>query len=91
MKTALRWAVAGLLVAACAKAAAAPEFPYQDTSRGVDDRVADLLSRMSLEAKASLVSGGGWEDTRAHPRLGIPALKTGDGAPGVRGWMGRCA
>ncbi|MGC0329743.1 beta-glucosidase-like glycosyl hydrolase [Streptomyces sp. SAI-170] len=29
--------------------------PYQDSSRGVDDRVADLLARMTLEEKAGLL------------------------------------
>ena len=43
--------------------------PYLDPSRPVDERVRDLLSRMTLEEKA-----GQWvHDAPAIDRLGVPA------------------
>ena len=49
----------------------------------VEARVEDLLSRMTLEEKLSLLAGTGF-DTVAVPRLGIPALHMTDGPAGVR-------
>jgi beta-glucosidase len=43
-------------------------FPFQDPARPVDERVDDLLARMTLEEKASQMVNR----TRAIPRLGVP-------------------
>ena len=45
-----------------------PEFPFYDTSLSVDERVADLISRLSLEEKAAQMMNS----TPAIDRLGIP-------------------
>jgi beta-glucosidase len=45
--------------------------------------IADLLSRLTLEEKVSLMGGTGF-DTKAIPRLGIPTLRMTDGPLGVR-------
>jgi len=49
----------------------------------VEVRVEELLSRMTLEEKLSLLAGTGF-DTVAIPRLKIPALHMTDGPAGVR-------
>lgn len=49
----------------------------------VDARVEDLLSRMTLDEKLSMLAGTGF-DTAPVPRLGIPALHMTDGPAGVR-------
>jgi len=45
-----------------------PEFPFYDTSLSVDERVADLISRLSLEEKAAQMMNS----TPAIERLNIP-------------------
>ena len=65
--------------------------PYKDASQPVEKRVADLLSRMTLEEKATMLSGSGWMESAPIPRLGIPAIKMADGPMGVRSWMGSSA
>ena len=52
-----------------AASAAAPRPPYLDPSLPLDQRVNDLVSRMTLEEKASQMQ----DVARAIPRLGIPA------------------
>jgi beta-glucosidase len=49
------------------------------------DRVEDLISRMTLEEKVSLVSGSGPWHTTPVPRLQIPRMKLSDGPNAVRG------
>jgi beta-glucosidase len=49
----------------------------------VESRVEDLLARMTLEEKLSLLAGTGF-DTAPIPRLGIPALHMTDGPAGIR-------
>ena len=44
------------------------EFPFYDTSLSIDNRVADLISRLSLEEKADQMM----HNTSAIERLGIP-------------------
>ncbi len=82
--------VAGPSQAALAQNAA--EAPgYKNTSLPVDQRVTDLLKRMTLEEKVTILSGAGWMESAAIERLGIPAIKMADGPLGVRSWMGSSA
>jgi beta-glucosidase len=64
---------------------------YKDAKAPVEARVRDLLGRMTLEEKVSLLSGANWMETVAIPRLGIPAIKMADGPSGVRAWYGPSA
>ena len=48
----------------------------------------DLLSRLTLEEKVSLVHGNGHFSTAGVPRLGIPDLTMDDGPLGVREEVG---
>jgi len=58
---------------------------YQDSSRPIEDRVNDLLSRMTLDEKLLILSGDSTGfDTRPIQRLGIPAIHITDGPLGVR-------
>jgi beta-glucosidase len=64
------------LVAALAtpgRAAAEPAYPFQDPRLSVDVRVDDLLGRLTLDEKLSLLH----QSQAAIPRLGIPYFKTG--------------
>ncbi len=53
-------------------------------AKSVDERVEDLLKRMTLKEKASLSAGLDNMHSRAIPRLGIPELRMTDGPNGVR-------
>ncbi|HEY2469666.1 MAG TPA: glycoside hydrolase family 3 C-terminal domain-containing protein [Terracidiphilus sp.] len=64
---------------------------YKNTSLPVEQRVQDLLKRMTLEEKAMMLSGSGWMESAAIERLGIPAIKMADGPMGVRSWAGSSA
>jgi beta-glucosidase len=65
--------------------------PYKNTHLPVEQRVADLLSRMTLDEKVSMLAGSGWMESTAVRRLGIPAIKMADGPMGVRSWLGSSA
>ena len=55
------------------------EFPYQDSTLPIERRVADLLSRLSLEDKAGLMfhTMTGYGDiTHAEPMFGLPSLQS---------------
>ena len=65
--------------------------PYKNRKLPVEQRVADLLSRMTLEEKASMLAGSGWMESMPIARLGIPAIKMADGPMGVRAWYGQSA
>ena len=74
-----------------AQTAASQPAPYKDASLPVEKRVADLLSRMTLAEKATMLSGSGWMESAPIERLGIPAIRMADGPMGVRAWMGSSA
>ena len=64
-----------------------PALPiYKDSQVSIDQRIADLLSRMTLEEKVDLVGGAGFK-TKKNIRLGIPELLMSDGplGPNARG------
>ncbi len=56
---------------------------YKDTKVPIEDRVSDLLSRMTLEEKIDLLGGTGFA-TKPIERLSIPELRMTDGPLGVR-------
>jgi len=58
---------------------------YQNQNAAIEDRIQDLLSRMTLEEKAAMLSGDSTRfDSKPNARLGIPALRMTDGPVGVR-------
>jgi len=79
---------------------AAEQLLYKDASQPVDNRVLDLLERMTLEEKVAVVTGG--EETvagvnvqdstklkrAAAKRLGIPVFKIEHGPYGFKGKFG---
>ena len=59
------------------------DVPYKNEMLSIEDRVNDLLQRMTLEEKIEMLGGTGFE-TKAIDRLGIPPLNMTDGPLGVR-------
>ncbi|HLP76260.1 MAG TPA: glycoside hydrolase family 3 C-terminal domain-containing protein, partial [Candidatus Paceibacterota bacterium] len=64
--------------------AAEPAPLYRDASQPLESRVEDLLGRLTLEEKISLLHGDSKFTTAAIPRLGIPRRWLSDGPHGVR-------
>ncbi|MGL4851071.1 MAG: glycoside hydrolase family 3 protein [Phocaeicola sp.] len=62
------------------------EYLFRDRNATVEERVEDLVNRMSLEEKIDLLAG--YQDFYLHPceRLGIPAFKLADGPLGLSSW-----
>jgi beta-glucosidase len=74
-----------LVLAANVGTARAQEHPlYLDNQQPVAVRVNDLLPRLTLEEKVSLVHANSNFSTAGVPRLGIPELIMDDGPLGVR-------
>ena len=48
------------------------------------NKIAGIISRMTLEEKAALCTGLGMWRTAAIPRLGVPSIVMTDGTNGVR-------
>ena len=57
---------------------------FKDPSASVEARVEDLLGRLTLEEKISMLGGTGF-GTKEIPRLGIPSFGMTDASMGIRG------
>lgn len=57
---------------------------YLDTSKPVEQRIEDALSRMTLEEKVAILHAQSKFSSPGVPRLGIPEFWTTDGPHGVR-------
>ena len=69
----------------------AKDAPYKNPKLPVEQRVEDLLRRMTPRERAQMLSGAGWMESQPNARLGIPAIKMADGPMGVRNWAGSSA
>ncbi|HTC45921.1 MAG TPA: glycoside hydrolase family 3 C-terminal domain-containing protein [Candidatus Aquilonibacter sp.] len=65
--------------------------PYKNPDLPVNQRVQDLLNRMTLQEKVAMLSGANWMESVPNERLGIPSIKMADGPLGVRSWAGPSA
>jgi len=65
--------------------------PYKNPSLPVEQRVHDLLGRMTLQEKVAMLSGADWMQSVPNERLGIPSIKMADGPLGIRSWAGPSA
>ncbi len=58
--------------------------PYDLESYGTAD-LHDVLSKLTVAEKISLLAGPDWWTTTPLPRVGVPHIKCSDGPNGVRG------
>ncbi len=77
-------ALLGALTVANGMASHLPPTVHKSPYAPVEQRVDDLLGRMTLEEKLSILPGDGHMHTKAIERLGIPSLTMADGPHGVR-------
>ena len=68
----------------CARAEDMPK--YKDPNVPVEERVNDLLPRMTLEEKVDMTAGISPAFTVPNKRLGIPSIVMADGRLGIRDW-----
>ncbi len=71
-------------LSAAALAYSAPIPVYRDRHQTLEQRVIDIMHRLTLEEKMDLLTGTDFT-TRPVPRLGIPPVVMADAGQGVRG------
>ncbi len=64
---------------------------FRDSAQPLEVRIADLLSRLTLEEKVSLMAGSAAFTLMGIERLGIPTVRVTDGPTGVRSNEGEAA
>jgi beta-glucosidase len=62
--------------------------PYKNPTLPVEQRVQDLLGRLTLQEKVAMLGGADWMQSVPNQRLGIPSIKMADGPIGIRSWAG---
>ncbi len=67
----------------------ASDFPYKDSSVPLEQRIDDLLGRMTLEEKIDEICGKDFMDGKTNRRLGISPLLMTDGPHGIRDMYGK--
>ncbi|MBO4476222.1 MAG: glycoside hydrolase family 3 C-terminal domain-containing protein [Bacteroidales bacterium] len=73
-----------LAVASCTTAVRHDGPVYLDPARSVEERVADVLPRLTIEEKVALTHAQSKFSSRGVPRLGIPEVWCTDGPHGIR-------
>ena len=81
----LHIAVALLCVTSFAPAASRAQGPVPD-SPAIEQRVDQMISKLTLQQKLELIGGLDNMFIRAEPSAGFPSLKMSDGPEGVRTW-----
>ena len=71
--------------------AVAERYPFADTNRPLEARVADLFGRLTLEEKVALMAGAAPFTLEGVARLGVPCVRVTDGPTGVRSHEGEAA
>ncbi|MCK5306954.1 MAG: glycoside hydrolase family 3 C-terminal domain-containing protein, partial [Candidatus Omnitrophica bacterium] len=67
-----------------------PDSPvYKNPELPIEERIEDLLGRMSLVEKVDEICGKDFMDGKTNRRLGIPALLMTDGPHGIRDMYGK--
>jgi beta-glucosidase len=84
-------AAIALPVAAQNTAKGGAKMVYRNPAAPIEARVDDLMARLTLEEKISLLAGATSMTGHAIPRLGIPEIKMTDGPTGVRSPEGQPA